>query len=99
MTITLQTFNLADAERTLCEQALRTEGTLVGAAMRLGITRHSLKRRILKHDISWPIPRTGPAVALFHAAATQSTPLGAPHTAPRTSAPTVLAPSAPSQNQ
>ncbi|MCA9715906.1 MAG: hypothetical protein H6713_12950 [Myxococcales bacterium] len=65
MTITLHSLNLSQAERALCEHALRTEGTLVGAAERLGITRHSLKRRILKHNILWPIPRTGIRPGMF----------------------------------
>ncbi len=65
MTITLHSLNLSQAERALCEHALRAEGTLVGAAERLGITRHSLKRRILKHNILWPIPRTGVRPGMF----------------------------------
>ena len=54
--ITLDSFNLDAAERLLCEQALRDEGSIVRAAVRLGITRHALKRRILKLGISWPSP-------------------------------------------
>lgn len=43
-----------EAEKLLCEAALRRAGTIVDAAHLLGITRHSLKRRIIKHDIQWP---------------------------------------------
>lgn len=53
MHIHLDTCNLISAERTLCEVALNTEGSLVNAAKALGITRHSLKRRIIKHNIRW----------------------------------------------
>ena len=55
--ITLDSLNLDAAERLLCEQALLVEGSIVDAAKRLGITRHALKRRILKLGISWPRPR------------------------------------------
>jgi DNA-binding NtrC family response regulator len=57
MPIALDTLNLADAERKLCEEALRSGGSIVEAANLLGITRHALKRRILKHQIEWPRPR------------------------------------------
>lgn len=46
--ITLDTFNLAANERRLCVEALQVAGNLVGAAKLLGITRHSMKRRIIK---------------------------------------------------
>lgn len=52
--VVLDSFNLAAAERRLCEQALATAGSLVHAAAALGITRHSLKRRIVKLGIVWP---------------------------------------------
>lgn len=51
--ITLDTYNLAAAERRLCVEALLTAGNIVGAAKLLGITRHSMKRRIIKLDIAW----------------------------------------------
>lgn len=51
--ITLDSFNLAAAERRLCVEALTTAGNIVGAAKLLGITRHSMKRRILKQGIAW----------------------------------------------
>ena len=57
MPIVLDNLNLADAERKLCEQALDAGGSIVEAANLLGITRHALKRRIVKHAIEWPKPR------------------------------------------
>lgn len=47
-------YNLAAAERLLCEIALTKAGSIVEAAVLLGITRHALSRRILKHRIEWP---------------------------------------------
>lgn len=43
--------SLADIERGVCLAALQREGTIHGAANRLCITRHALKRRIIKHEI------------------------------------------------
>ena len=57
MPIVLDSLNLASAERKLCEEALRAGGSIVEAANLLGITRHALKRRIIKHQIEWPRPR------------------------------------------
>jgi hypothetical protein len=57
MPIAMESLNLADAERKLCEEALRTAGSIVEAANLLGVTRHALKRRIVKHQIEWPRPR------------------------------------------
>ena len=54
MPIVLENLNLADAERKMCEEALRSGGSIVEAAVLLGITRHALKRRMLKHEIDWP---------------------------------------------
>ncbi|HFE45108.1 MAG TPA: hypothetical protein ENJ18_06380, partial [Nannocystis exedens] len=54
MRLSLETLNLADAERLLCEEALTEAGSIVEAANLLGITRHALKRRIIKHKIDWP---------------------------------------------
>ena len=54
MPILLEDLNLRKAERTLCQQALETAGSIVEAAQLLGITRHALKRRIIKHRIEWP---------------------------------------------
>lgn len=56
MQIILDSLNLSNAERTLCERALEIEGSVVAAASRLGITRHALKRRIVSHGIAWPRP-------------------------------------------
>lgn len=53
MQIVLDNFNLTSAERLLCETALQTAGSIVEAAKLLGITRHALKRRIIKHNIRW----------------------------------------------
>lgn len=57
MPIVLDNLNLSDAERKLCEEALVAAGSIVEAANLLGITRHALKRRIVKHQIEWPKPR------------------------------------------
>ena len=51
--IILEDFNLEAAERRLCVEALGLAGNIVGAAQLLGITRHALKRRIIKLDIRW----------------------------------------------
>jgi DNA-binding NtrC family response regulator len=51
--ITLEDFNLEAAERQICIEALRFAGNIIGAAQLLGITRHALKRRIIKLDIPW----------------------------------------------
>ena len=71
MPIVLDSLNLADAERKLCEEALVATGSIVEAANILGITRHALKRRIIKHQIEWPRPRLAtlrPAEAAVHRA-------------------------------
>lgn len=62
MRLTIETFNLNTVERTLCVEALTTAGTIVDAAELLGLTRHALKRRIIKHRIEWPVrrPPAGP---------------------------------------
>ena len=51
--IILEAFNLEAAERRLCVETLTLTGTIVGAAQLLGITRHALKRRIVKLGIGW----------------------------------------------
>lgn len=51
--IILEAFNLEAAERRLCVEALTHAGNIVGAAQILGITRHALKRRIIKLRIDW----------------------------------------------
>jgi transcriptional regulator with GAF, ATPase, and Fis domain len=55
--IILEAFNLEAAERRLCEEALDLATNIVGAAQILGITRHALKRRILKLGLEWPRAR------------------------------------------
>lgn len=62
-TITLPDLNWMNAERTLCEEALRRGGSIVEAAALLGMTRHGLKRRIIKHRIEWPRGEAAPASA------------------------------------
>jgi DNA-binding NtrC family response regulator len=66
MPILLEDLNLRKAERTLCHTALHKGGSIVEAAQLLGITRHALKRRMIKHQIEWPpkvaerVQRVGP---------------------------------------
>ena len=57
LNLTIETFNLDTVERTLCVEALNAAGTIVDAAALLGLTRHALKRRIIKHKIEWPVRR------------------------------------------
>ncbi|MCY0989563.1 MULTISPECIES: helix-turn-helix domain-containing protein [unclassified Nannocystis] len=59
----LEDFNLENAERRLCNEALTTAGNIVGAASLLGITRHALKRRIVKLGLEWP-RRAGQSAAV-----------------------------------
>ncbi len=54
MRLELKDWNLNAAERLMCIEALATTGSIVEAAKLLGITRHALKRRIIKHNIAWP---------------------------------------------
>jgi hypothetical protein len=56
--VLIESLNLADAERKLCQAALDARGSIVEAAVLLGITRHALKRRIVKHGIQWPSVRS-----------------------------------------
>ena len=56
----LEDWNLAAAERRLCVAALELAGNIVGAAKLLGITRHALKRRIIKLKIERPSAPQGP---------------------------------------
>ena len=53
----LSSFNLLAAERALCVEALQSAGSILDAAKILGVTRHALKRRIIKHRIEWPMRR------------------------------------------
>ena len=59
--ITLEDYNLANAERRLCSEALSLAGNIVGAARLLGLTRHALKRRIIKLGLDRPSRRNGPS--------------------------------------
>lgn len=52
--IVLTSHDLGAAERFLVESALLQAGSIVEAAQLLGITRHALRRRIVKHRIAWP---------------------------------------------
>lgn len=54
MPILLEDLDLRKAERLLCQNALARGGSIVEAAQLLGITRHALKRRMLKYRIEWP---------------------------------------------
>lgn len=58
MRLILEDLNLNAAERMLCVEALNAAGSIVEAAQLLGITRHALKRRIIKHRIEWPRPNS-----------------------------------------
>ena len=55
MRLVIETFHLNTVERLLCVEALATAGSIVDAAALLGLTRHALKRRIIKHRIEWPM--------------------------------------------
>lgn len=61
MPILLEDLDLRKAERLLCQNALARTGTIAEAAQLLGITRHALKRRMIKHRIEWP-PAPGSTV-------------------------------------
>ena len=58
----LESFNLSAAERRLCADALAQTRSIVKAAELLGITRHALKRRMVKHQITWPVTREDESV-------------------------------------
>ena len=61
----LEDFNLEAAERRLCVATLDLAGNIVGAAQLLGITRHALKRRMIKLRIDRPQPpAASPEVSL-----------------------------------
>lgn len=51
--VLLEDLNLRSAERLLCEEALARAGSIPQAAQLLGITRHALERRLIKHRIEW----------------------------------------------
>lgn len=52
--LVFDTFNLQHNEREACTAALVEGGNIAEASKLLGITRHALKRRIVKHRINWP---------------------------------------------
>lgn len=54
--LTITEFNLAAMERSLITKALKTAGSIVEAALLLGITRQKVKREIIKHHIEYPFP-------------------------------------------
>jgi transcriptional regulator with GAF, ATPase, and Fis domain len=58
--LVLEDFNLESAERRMCVAALELAGSIGVAAKLLGITRHALKRRIIKLRIEWPRRSTAP---------------------------------------
>lgn len=53
--VALTSYNLEAAEKKVIIAALEVDGTILGASQILGITRHALKRRIIKHRIMWPL--------------------------------------------
>ena len=53
MPTVLDDLDLSKAERVLCQTALAHAGTIAEAARLLGITRHALKRRIIRHQLEW----------------------------------------------
>lgn len=53
----LDSFDLNIAEKRLIECALERAGGIVAAAKLLGITRHAVKRRIIKYRIEWRRPQ------------------------------------------
>jgi hypothetical protein len=54
MPILLEDLDLRKAELLLCQSALSRARSIGEAAQLLGITRHALKRRMLKHRLEWP---------------------------------------------
>ena len=56
LNIVFHSLHLASAEKLLCQNALDRSNTLDEAADLLGLDRHSLKRRIIKHNLEWPRP-------------------------------------------
>ena len=53
--VSLTSYNLEGAEKAVIVAALEVDGTILGASQIIGITRHALKRRIIKHRIMWPL--------------------------------------------
>lgn len=54
MKIVLDNYNVAAAERMIIEAALVEGGSIIEAARLTGLTRHALKRRMIKYGIRKP---------------------------------------------
>jgi hypothetical protein len=87
MPILLEDLNLRKAERMMCQQALTRAGSIVEAAQLLGITRHALKRRMIKHRIEWPAASQAGAAAGAPTARDHRPPTSPDRMAPRTNPP------------
>lgn len=87
MPILLEDLNLRKAERLLCQQALTRAGSIVEAAQLLGITRHALKRRMIKHRIEWPAAAQPNAVTGVPTARDHRPPTSPERVAPRSNPP------------
>lgn len=53
MKLIIEDYNLQAAEKHIIERALAEAGSIVRAAVMLGISRDSLKRRIVKLNVRW----------------------------------------------
>lgn len=60
----LPTLDLSHLEHMAIEKALAATGSLGDAAKLVGLSRHTLKRRIIKYGIAWPPQRSGPIESL-----------------------------------
>lgn len=88
MPILLEDLNLRKAEQLLCQQALTRAGSIVEAAQLLGITRHALKRRMIKHRIEWPAAnQPNPALSGVPTARDHRPPTSPERVAPRSNPP------------
>lgn len=87
MPILLEDLNLRKAERLLCQQALTRAGSIVEAAQLLGITRHALKRRMIKHRIEWPSASQPNALSGVPTARDHRPPTSPERVAPRSNPP------------
>lgn len=85
MPILLEDLNLRKAELLLCQTALARAGSIMEAAQLLGVTRHALKRRMLKYRLE--SPRGEAAVAGVPAAREHRPPTSPERMAPRSSPP------------
>lgn len=87
MPILLEDLNLRKAERLMCQQALTRAGSIVEAAQLLGITRHALKRRMIKHRIEWPAAAQPTATAGVPTVRDHRPPTSPERVAPRSNPP------------